>query len=615
MNKLTEAEIEDVANDLGFLLDACATHIIRTQNPESFIDWFKKTAPVFIPNLIGQLPDIEHARQGFLYNMARTIWNKTPLPDNRFRPSPLPKPERNQPCPCGSNLKYKHCCLAAESFEQGIQNLSMLLHVLNQIPAKQFAELPYTYMDLDELSFVARTWMDQGRSKDAVKLLEGLFAHIEKLDARAEYAFDLLLDGYSNLGNTVKKNRLLEKGLQAPDKHLRAAAMQRICCIHSDKGDYPRAWSLFQEIQRLVPNDPSLAHLEVVLLHGQGEHERAAERAKFWIARLSRDNHAENAELIEFLQQSMTDMGSAMLDIVQDNIPALGQLSRLIDAMPAPTSHYQLRPKDGSAGPLLPDARLQKLHTEWEEIFSVFTAEYIGIDWQNARPWLTWLEKNPLAWQSFEVVVELFLALDEGMQPFPGFSQKILLPLMRHSNALLRLILKQNKAEGLRLEWMYLENRNPLRMVSALAQYFEAHDNLKEAVNLMEWLVLTLNPNDNQGMREDLLHHYLRQGRLDAAVNLAEHYPRDMAATQYGHALALLMAGRESEAATTLKQARQDYPEVYKMLINPKPRRPALMEGRVQVGGKDEAWFYREDYLDIWQQSGGLEWLRTQSKG
>jgi hypothetical protein len=28
------------------------------------------------------------------------------------------------------------------------------------------------------------------------------------------------------------------------------------------------------------------------------------------------------------------------------------------------------------------------------------------------------------------------------------------------------------------------------------------------------------------------------------------------------------------------------------------------------MGGKDEAWFYREDYLDIWQQSGGLEWLR-----
>lgn len=611
MDNLNDIEIEEVANDLGFLLDMSAAHIIRTQDPESFIRWFQTSAPVIAPNFVGTLPDDEQARRGFLYSMARVIWNKTPLPDNRFRPSPLPKPERNLPCPCGSNRKYKHCCLAAESFEQEMANFSMLLHVLNQMPPKQFAELPFTYLDLDELSFVARTWMDQGKTKDAVKLLEGLFAHIEKLDARAEYAFDLLLDGYSHLGNTVKKNRLLEKGLQAPDKYLRAAAMQRLCCIHSDKGDYPRAWSLFQEIQRLIPNDSSLAHLEIVLLHGQGEHERAAERAKFWIARLSRDNRPENAELIEFLKQSTTDLGGAMLDIVQNNIPALGHLSQLIDAMPAPECLYQLNPQDGSAGPLEPDAQLQRLHFEWREIFSVFTADYIGIDWQNAHRWLNWLEKNPLAWQSFEVVGELFLALDEGMQPFPGFAQKILLPLMQHGNALLRLILKQHHAEGLRLEWAWMENRTALRMVAALAQYYEAHDNLKEAINLMEWLVLTLNPNDNQGMREDLLHHHLRQDRIDAAVSLAEHYPRDMAAMQYGHVLALLMAGRKNEAAASLKLAKQDYPEVYKMLINPKPRRPTLQEGMVRVGGKDEAWFYREDYLDIWQQSGGLEWLRN----
>jgi tetratricopeptide (TPR) repeat protein len=611
MDSLNDIEIEDVANDLGFLLDESAAHIIRTQNPESFISWFQTNAPVIAPNFIETLPDDEQALRGFLYNMARVIWNKTPLPDNRFRPSTLHKPERNLPCPCGSNRKYKHCCLAAESFEKEMGDFSMLLHVLNQTPHKQFAELPFTYLDLDELAYVARTWMDQGKTKDAVKLLEGLFAHIEKLDARAEYAFDLLLDGYSHLGNTVKKNSLLEKGLQAPDKYLRAAAMQRLCCIHSDKGDYPRAWALFQEIQRLIPNDSSLAHLEIVLLHGQGEHERAAERAKFWIARLSRDNNPQNAELIEFLKQSTTDLGGAMLDIVQNNIPELGQMSRLIDAMPAPKCLYQLNGQDGSAGPLKPDAQLQRLHIEWRELFSVFTADYIGVDWPSSRPWLNWLEKNPLAWQSIEVVGELFLALDEGMQPFPGFAEKILLPLMLHGNVLLRLILKQNHAEGLRLEWSYMENRDALRMVSALGRYYEAHDNLKESINLVEWLVLTLNPNDNQGMRENLLHHYLRQGRLDAAVGLAAHYPRDMASMQYGHTLALLMAGRENEAAVTLKQARQDYPEIYKMLISPKPRRPKLTEGRVTVGGKDEAWYYREDYLDIWQQSGGLEWLRN----
>lgn len=614
MENPNDTEINGAAAELEFLLNISALHIIRTQNPELFIRWFRESAGVIAPTFVGQLPDDEHARRSFLYSMARMIWNKTPLPGNRFLPSPLPKPERSLPCPCGSGRKYKQCCLSAEALESEMFSFSMLLHVLNQWPVKQFVELPFSSLDLEELTYVARTWMDKGNTKDTAKLLEGLFAHIEKLDRRAEHAFDLLLDCYDNLGNSVKKSRLLEKGLNAPDKYLRAAAMQRICCIHSDKGNYSRAWQIFQELQRLIPNDSSLAHLEVVLLHGQGENERAAERARFWIARLSRDNRAEHADLIEFLKRSANDLGSAMLNLVQDHIPGLGKLTQLINAMPAPTCMYLLEPIEGSAGPLEPDEKLQRLHFKWREIFIPFTDDHVGINWQYSLTWLSWLEKNPQAWQSFEVIGELFLALEEGMQSFSGLSENILYPLMKRGFDLLHLVLKQHQAEGLKLEWGWMENRNALRMVDALSQYYKAHDNLKDAILLMEWLVNTLNPNDNQGKREELLHHYLRQGRVADAIRLTEHYPRDMAPVQYGHVLALLMAGRENEAVTTLAQARSDYPEVYKMLISPKPRRPMLQEGIVTVGGKDEAWFYREDYLNIWQKSGGLEWLNSQGK-
>lgn len=614
MDNLNDTDIYSAADELEFLLDMSALHIIRTQNPELFIRWFRDSAETIAPTFVGQLPNNEHARRSFLYNMARMIWNKTPLPNNHFRPCPLPKPERNMPCPCGSGSKYKQCCLSAEVLESEMERFSMLLHVLNQVPVKQFAQLPFSYLDLEELAYVARAWMDKGKTKDSVKLLESVFAHIEELDRRAEHAFDLLLDCYDELGNPLKKSRLLEKGLAAPDKYLRAAAMQRICCIHSDKGDYPRAWQVFQDLQRLIPNDSSLSHLEVVLLHGQGEHERAAERAKFWIARLSRDNRAENAELIEFLKHSSTNLSGAMLDLAQDNIPGLGKLTQLINTLSAPKCMYALEQMDGSAGPLQPEAKLQRLNDRWFEIFQPFTDDHVGVDWHHSHQWLSWLEKNPLAWQSFDVIGELFLALEEGVRPFPGFSENILYPLMKRGFDLLSLIVKHHHAESLRLEWGWMENRNALRLIDALSQYFEAHDNLKDAIQLMEWLVITLNPNDNQGKREELLHHYMRQGRVAEAIKLAEYYPRDMASVQYGHVLALLMAGREKEAVTTLTQANSDYPEVYKMLISAKPRRPALQEGMVTVGGKDEAWFYREDYLDIWQESGGLEWLKKQSK-
>lgn len=612
MEYFNDTEINGAAEELEFLLDRSALHIIRTHNPELFIRWFRESAEAMAPTFVGQLPDDEHVRRSFLYNMARMIWNKAPLPDNHFRPSLLPKPERNMPCPCGSGRKYKQCCLSSEVLESEMESFSMLLHVLNQIPVKQFVELPFSYLDLEELAYVARTWMDMGKAKDSAKLLGGLFAHIEKLDQRAEHAFDLLLDCYDELGNPVKKNRLLEKGLAAPDKYLRAAAMQRLCCIHSDKGDYPRAWKIFQDLQRLIPNDSSLSHLEVVLLHGQGEHERAAERAKFWIARLSRDNPVEHADLIEFLKRSANDLDGAVLDLAHENIPGLGKLTERLNAMPAPKCMYLLEPIEGSAGPLEPDEKLQQLHIKWCEIFNPFTDDHVGMNWQHSNTWLSWLEKNPQAWQSFEVIGELFLALEEGVQPFHGFSENILYPLMKRGFDLLSLIVKQHHAESLRLEWGWMENRNALRLIDALSQFFEAHDNLSDAILLMEWLVNMLNPNDNQGKREALLHHYLRQGRVEDAIKLVEYYPRDMAPMQYGHVLGLVMASREKEAVTILAQAKGDYPEVYKMLTSPKPRRPALQEGMVTVGGKDEAWFYREDYLDIWQSSGGLEWLKRQ---
>lgn len=50
----------------------------------------------------------------------------------------------------------------------------------------------------------------------------------------------------------------------------------------------------------------------------------------------------------------------------------------------------------------------------------------------------------------------------------------------------------------------------------------------------------------------------------------------------------------------------------FEMLLAGKPKQPKLQEGVVRLGGKNEAWYYRQDYLDIWQSSGGLEWLRQQ---
>jgi hypothetical protein len=194
-----------------------------------------------------------------------------------------------------------------------------------------------------------------------------------------------------------------------------------------------------------------------------------------------------------------------------------------------------------------------------------------------------------------------------------GFEEVVLIPLLRHAESVLRLVLKTHKADKLKLEWGWHENRPALSLLERLAVMYRITKRFEDAVSVMEWMVLTLNPNDNQGIRDFLIHDYLRLGRIAEALTLAQKYPDDMAGMTYGSALALFMDKQESAAREAIKIARKRHPEVSKMLLADKPKQPRLREGLVRLGGKDEAWYYRQDHLDLWQTSGGLDLLRQQA--
>lgn len=591
---------DEVNEDLESLLRLSVSHIIRTENPEQFLHWFRDSALLIAPEFFKQVPNDLDALRSFLSVFGREIWNRTPLPSNHFRTRALPKPERNAPCTCGSGRKFKQCCSRVESLGSPFENLSLLSFVLDSITAKQRDSLPYAYLNHEELAFVARQWMEEGRDKDAVKLLEGLFADFGKLDERAEQAFDCLLDCYDVLGNPLKKKRLLERGFAAPDKYLRAAAMQRQCCILSDRNEYAEGWALFQELQRLIPNAPSLSHLEIVMLLGQGEKQRAAERAKFWAVRLAHDENAQGP-LLEFLRSvAQGDATSAIAGIAREMDPEVDKLLDMLRRLPPPACHYTLKRMGDSAGPLVPDGKLHRLFEQWLEMSES------SLDMSDD---LDWLEQNPLALQHFEILEDWISALMESRTSH-GFEEVMLLPLLHHAEAVLRKVLAHHHAESLALEWGWHENRPALRLLQELATALRITRNYTEAVRVMEWMVLTLNPNDNQGMRDLLIHDYLRIGKITEALELAQKYPDDMAGMAYGTALTLFIAKKESAASEAILQANERFPEVRKMLLADKPKQPKLREGLVRVGGKDEAWYYRTDYLDLWQNSGGLEWLR-----
>ena len=591
---------EDSSEALEFLLRLSVSQIIRHEDSEQFLCWFREFAVLLAPAFFTQFPDDDERRRSFLSVLGRVIWNRTPLPSHQFRTQSLPKPERNAPCPCGSGRKFKQCCAHVDMLGSAFENLSLLPFVLDSLSAGERKGLPYNHLNHEELAYVARQWMEEGREKETVKLLEGLFADFSKLDERAEEALDCLMVCYDILHNPLKKKRLLQKALAAPNKYLRAAAMQRQCCILADRNEFTEGWALFQELQRLVPNNPSLSHLEVIMLIGQGEQQRAVERAKFWLKGIEQDKEVPDG-LKEFLSTvAKGDIHGAMTGIARGANPELEKIIELIHHLPEPACHYSLDPYGDSAGPLTPSVKVRHLIEQWEAL---------GENVFEVPDDLHWLESNPLAFQSFEILDDWTVALDR-LRGTHGFEELVLIPLLKHAQALLRLVLKKHQAEQLRLEWGWHENRCALALLARLAMMYRITRQLKEAVSVMSWMVLTLNPNDNQGMRTMLMHDYLKLGRVGEALTLAQKFPDDMAGMAYGEALALFLDKRQAQADEAIKNAIERFPELRKMLLAKNPKQPRLQDGIVSLGGKDEAWYYRQDNLDLWQSSGGLEWLR-----
>jgi len=163
-----------------------------------------------------------------------------------------------------------------------------------------------------------------------------------------------------------------------------------------------------------------------------------------------------------------------------------------------------------------------------------------------------------------------------------------------------------------RLEWGWLENRPFLRCLHGLALTRYNDGEIEEALRLFREL-LSLNPNDNQGVRAMAEEALFKLGRFEDALEIAKQYPNDiMPETLYGRALALFKLGQRQEATSALEEAIDNLPLVGKELLKTKHRLPRTARpGMVTVGGADEAYYYWEDWRQFWEEDPkALEWLR-----
>ncbi|MEP7276582.1 MAG: SEC-C metal-binding domain-containing protein [Betaproteobacteria bacterium] len=605
---------DDGIDDLDVVLDASARYALGGVDGHQFIAWFQGVVPMLAERFVAAIEGGEENRRAALYSLGRLLWNRLPLPDNHFRPRPLPKPERNGPCPCGSGRKYKHCCANAENFGDPFEQVSLLKYVLQQYPRTRLKELPLAELSAEELGFIGGEWLHEGRAADAAVLLERLFADLERLDERAELAFDVLADCYDALHRPRKKQALIERCLAAPDKTLRSAALHRRITIIADRGDRAEAWRLFGEAQRLQPDNPMLATLEITMLLSEGDRERLLERGKFWIARLARDRTRDYGDMIGHIRELIANPDETALRYESHDRPGLQNLRDLIARMPPPACRYDVQ-RDEHEACLQPRLDMRKLLAEWRGVLALLPADASifaagnGVVAGGSPPGIDWLQRHPLAWQCFEILDNLahsIVSLD-----LMGADRVLVVPLLERGVALLRLTLCENHSERVALPWTFTENRAALRMVAALVRSCHERRQVREARELAEWMTGTLDPRDSHGLRAELVQMCLTQDDPQAALAICDRYPNDLlAATLFCRPLALYRLGRRDEAVTALRDAARSRPRILPMLFAADPKPPRCDPGVITIGGKDEAWQYREEFLPLWQRAGALDWAR-----
>lgn len=154
-----------------------------------------------------------------------------------------------------------------------------------------------------------------------------------------------------------------------------------------------------------------------------------------------------------------------------------------------------------------------------------------------------------------------------------------------------------------RLEWGWLDNRPFLRCLQGLALTKYEDGEVSEALQLFQEL-LSLNPNDNQGIRALAVEALFKLAQFEQIIKVTGQYRNDiMPETLYGRALAFFKLGQRKQATAALNKAIKYLPLVGKELLKkkhrlPKTARPYL----VTSGGADEAYYYWERWGQFWEK-------------
>jgi tetratricopeptide (TPR) repeat protein len=168
-----------------------------------------------------------------------------------------------------------------------------------------------------------------------------------------------------------------------------------------------------------------------------------------------------------------------------------------------------------------------------------------------------------------------------------------------------------------RLDWGFVENRPFLRLYHSYGLQLQNHGQIEEALGIFENL-LGLSPNDNLGTRALVVGCHFELKEPEGVLSVCRQFPNDaMEHLLYGKALAFFQLGKQKKAGEALDIAVKCYPRIAAELSKTKHRKPKGMhEGRITLGGPDQAYVYWQDHGKYWANTpGAIDFLKQKTPG
>ncbi|ALM52216.1 SEC-C metal-binding domain-containing protein [Halomonas huangheensis] len=559
--------------------------------------------------------------------LAPELWSQTPLERLGFACEMLARPGRNEPCWCDSGRKMKQCCGAVSLPGHLPPHLMWMLSLREWKGNTLKAALASGRAPAQALLEAGLIAAESGQRGRAQQILESLFdnADWDRLPEQAEPAFEILLDLFQERGFYRKREALLDEVLDRGPMFLRGVALERLCLMHLDNDDLDSARSAFVRAQQALPDSPTLAYIEAMLLLHEGHEEEAVERSRFWLRRLTRSGELD-ADQLQFLADLADNPGATLADQLlsaEEDLgePLVGLQTLLAELTPPPPLHVEQ--KDGELV-YHSSAREDTFYAAFHEGFQVevdpdAAMGFLGDPWVNAGQWLPVLCSSPEQLDSPAVLQSLALALTSRFGSLPWMAPSLFEPL---AERLERWLIQIRQAGEGPFSWDRGDNAQLLRAGLALVVGME-RGSRQHSRELAE-LLLSLDNGDSLGLRELVLDQLLREGRNDEALEIsrealastAEDEPVALLGMYMGQVLALYRLGELDEAASALERARRHNGHAVMLLCadNPRPANVAsnITGAEVEPGTRAEAWQYRTLMRDQWRSTpGALDWLNS----